>query len=120
MRAGLGPFPVAFCGLLASESAVLAAGWPGPELQTLRERLRRVLPQNGLPLAERYETTSCHMTAARLARPAARRQDFCALLDEQARTSFGGFAVDRLELVYHNWYDSRKKTLAAFPLHAAR
>lgn len=113
----LEPFSIQFKGLVFSDGAVMVKGFDDGGLEILRAALRSALRAEGLSLEERYETTSCHITAVRfpekLHAPAAllKRLERCDAMD------FGSCAVTGFELTYHNWYDSRKECIfgVSFP-----
>lgn len=111
------PFAVEFDGMTASDSVVMVKGFYSGGLAQVRELVRRALARQELPLEERYETVSAHISAARFP---VRLRAPAALLHFVARpVYFGQTDVDTLELVFHNWYDSQKSVLARFPLGGA-
>lgn len=114
------PIPVRFAGVTASGSALLVKGYPGPQLEALRQRVRAALRAQSLPLEERYETRSCHITAARFPCPIADPAALVRRLDEMSALPFGECTMSKLELTYHNWYDSTKTCLAVIPLLGER
>lgn len=109
---GICPFDVRFCGMVASDGAVLVKGYYDPVFEILRQKLRAVLRERDLPLDERYETFSCHVTIMRF--PCKIESPFALseALSNFANSDFGRFSVDSIQLVYHNWYDSRKEILS--------
>ena len=108
------PFCITFAGMTASESALLVRGYPDPALQRLRQSLRCELTAAGIPARERYETRSAHLTAARVAAPL---RDPRALLEFlRCAPQFGTVRADTVELVFHNWYDSKKERAVRIPL----
>ena len=58
-------FSIQFRGLTLSDGAIMVKGYDDGGLEALRSSLRPALRAAGLPLEERYETFSCHITAAR-------------------------------------------------------
>lgn len=109
-------FQVAFRGMIAAENAVLAKGYYDRTLERIRERIRSALRAEGLPLEERYETRSCHVTVARFPSRIQSPKNVLRVLSSQEETVFGSFTVESLELVYHNWYDSKKEIFSEIPL----
>lgn len=109
---GIGPFDVRFCGIVASDSAVLVKGYYDPAFEVLRQNLRAILRQSDLPLDERYETFSCHVTIVRFPCKIKSPFAFSDVISNLANSDFGKFTVDSIQLVYHNWYDSRKEILS--------
>ena len=110
------PFSISFRGMIPSESAILVKGYYDDTLMRIRQEVRRALRDEGLPLQERYETISCHVTIARFAGPLRDRIGLLRVLQENAEHVVGDFSVRDLELVCHNWYDSQKTVLRAYRL----
>ena len=111
---GARPFAVTFDGMTASSSVLMVKGFYADGLAQVRAAVREDLARCGLAPEERYQTASAHISAARVTD---RLRAPEALLDFLARPAyFGETDVDALELVFHNWYDSRKTVLARFPL----
>lgn len=106
------PFEVRFCGMVASDSAVLVKGYYDPAFEVLRQKLRTILRENNLPLDERYETFSCHVTIVRFPCKIVFPMVFTDVISNLANSNFGKFTVDSIQLVYHNWYDSHKEILS--------
>ena len=108
------PFKILFDGLTASDNAILVRGYYDDQLITFRQKLREMFNQRGLSLEERYKTISSHVTIARL------RSKFHnpeRLLDylEKPRL-LGTMTVDRMEISFHNWYDTQKEVLSIVKL----
>jgi 2'-5' RNA ligase len=109
---GICPFDVRFCGMVASDGAVLVKGYYEPGLEALRQNLRTILRESGLSLDERYETFSCHVTIVRFPHKIESPFAFSDEISNLSNCDFGKFTVDSLQLVYHNWYDSHKEILS--------
>lgn len=114
--ARLEPFSVQLKGLVFSDGAVMVKGFDDGGLEALRAALRPALRAAGLPLEERYETTSCHITAVRFPEKLRDPAGLLAWLEQYADTDLGSFEVTGAELTYHNWYDSRKECISAIHL----
>lgn len=99
---GIYPFGVKFCGMVASDGAVL------------RQKLRTILRERDLPLDERYETFSCHITIVRFPCKIESPSAFSDVISNHI--NFGRFTVDSVQLVYHNWYDSNKEVMSEISL----
>ncbi|EEW52967.1 2'-5' RNA ligase family protein [Limosilactobacillus antri] len=106
-------------GLIVSPGAVLVTGDYGPELTTLRQRLRTELPDLGLPVAERYPTISGHVTVARFAQPLVDPARFLAAIRENAATGYGSFTMHSLDLVVHDWYNHQVEWCSRLPFAEA-
>ena len=88
----------------------MAKGYYEDGMRQLRAAIRKAVREAGLPLEERYETFSCHVTTVRFP------EKIFAFLEEESRVPFGKFQVDEIELVYHDWYDAKKKILGRISL----
>lgn len=110
------PFSICFKGLTASDGAILVKGYDDGGLETLRAALRPALKAAGLPLEERYETTSCHITVARFPQKIHDPTGLLNRINQLSEFYLRVFKVTEAELTYHNWYDSKKECLAAFSL----
>ena len=112
----LPPFSIRFKGLTVSDGAILVKGYDDGGLEALRAALRPSLKASGLPLEERYETTSCHVTAARFPQKLHDPDRLLTRLGSLSELYLRMLKVTEVELTYHNWYDSKKECLAAFSL----
>jgi 2'-5' RNA ligase len=113
---GIHPFGVSFCGMVASDGAVLVKGYYDPAFEVLRQKLRTILRKLDLPLDERYETFSCHITVVRFPCKIESPSVFSDVIKNLSDINFGRFTVDSVQLVYHNWYDSNKEVLSEISL----
>ena len=112
----LPPFSICLKGLTASDGAILVKGYDDGGLEVLRTALRPALKAAGLPLEEHYETTSCHVTAARFPQKIHDPAGLLARIEQLSECYLRTFKVTEVELTYHNWYDSHKECLSAIPL----
>lgn len=112
----LSPFSIRFKGLTVSDGAILVKGYDDGGLESLRTALRPALKAAGLPLEERYETASCHVTAARFPQKIHDPAGLLSKLESLSELYLRVFKITEVELTYHNWYDSKKECLAAFSL----
>lgn len=108
------PFEITFKGISASDNAVMICGYYDDALERLRQSLRKELNQRGLPLDERYETFSSHVTFARLCSKYTDPVKFLSLISEPV--SFGSMTVSSLEICFHSWCDARKTVIEEIPL----
>ena len=114
--ADIEPFSISLEGLTASREAVMAKGYYEDGMRQLRAAIRKAVRETGLPLEERYETFSCHVTTVRFPKKISNPEKFFDFLEEESREPFGKFRVDEIELVYHDWYDAKKKILGRISL----
>lgn len=114
--ADIGPFSISLEGLTASREAVMAKGYYEEGMQKLRAAIRNAVRGAGLPLEERYETFSCHVSAVRFPSRISNPEKFFDFLKEESEVPFGTFCVGEIEMVYHDWYDSKKRILGRIRL----
>jgi 2'-5' RNA ligase len=101
------PFSIRVRGVTLTPRAVLAQGFPlDGTLAAIRERLRAALGARGLgdALDRRYRLVTAHMTLIRFAEPLRGATRFVAALARERAREFGTTSVDRLELVFGDWY----------------
>lgn len=108
------PFDIMLQGTTLSDNAVLINGYYEEGLEKMRQILRKNLRENSLELEERYETFSSHVSVARIKSNLKKPDAFVekALTDEK----FGKIHVNEVEIVFHNWYDSKKQVLTQIKL----
>ncbi|MBW7573638.1 2'-5' RNA ligase family protein [Caproiciproducens faecalis] len=112
-------FSIFLKGIIPSPNAILVKGYYQKTLAQIRQSIRKELHSERLPLDERYETISSHITISRFSDKLQNRTELLRVLSEYAEYDFGEFEVKRLQLAYHNWYDSKKTILAEYPLSGA-
>ncbi len=100
------PFDLTLRGVVGSAGALLIAGYDGDALVRLRERIRILMAERGLPNDERYESRSAHVTFLRFARQLAEPARFVETMDRHRETPLGTVRVERMELVEHDWYNA--------------
>ena len=108
------PFDIMLQGTTLSDNAVLINGYYEEELEKMRQLLRKNLWESHLELEERYETFSSHVSVARIKSCLSNPNEFV----ESTITDviFGKIHVDEMEMVFHDWYDSKKQVVAQIKL----
>ncbi len=101
-------------GLIVSPGAVLVKGYYSLSLGNLRNQLRQQIPLANLPLMERYQTVSGHMTIARFPTEVQHRASLLKYAEQNSSLQFGTFEVDQVDLVIHDWYHRRVQSVATF------
>ena len=109
------PFSVEFEGMTSSDNAAMVKGFYEADLENFRIMIRHAFAEKSLPLEERYQTISSHITLVRIPVSLQNPKAFVDYIMEPV--SFGTMKIDSLELIFHNWYDSKKTILAKFSLH---
>lgn len=118
------PFTVHFQGVSASPGSVMIRGYPADDaLENMRDALRAAFARNGLgsQLDRRYKITAAHMTVMRFGRPEADWKRLAAWLVENRSADYGGMEVNRIQLVWGDWYASADivRTLKEYQLGLA-
>lgn len=83
-------------------------------MELLRQRLRQSILDNNMNLDERYPTISSHITIVRFKNKLQERKGLIEILKEYENYDFGTLKVSEIELIYHNWYDSKKEVLEKY------
>ncbi len=105
-------FEIKFCGVTASSDSVLIQGFPADDgLQAIRSKLRNAFARTDFAdmLDRRYKVTAAHMTLMRFCRPIPESNRLVAFLKENRQTNFGECGIDKLELIFGDWYASADK-----------
>lgn len=105
----INPFDFVFDGLTMSDNAVMIRGYYEYPLEHFRQQLRSELKKRALPLEERYQTFSGHITIARIPDRLTHPEQFFDYI--QNGKFLGRMQALIMRLVFHNWYDSKKKEL---------
>lgn len=108
-----GPLKIRYSGVTASPSCILVQGFPDNEqLHLLRNKLRSSFKKANLytTIDLRYEIATAHTTVVRLRAPLRNRDKFIEVLSRYRKTDFGILEVNRLDLVFNNWYQDLSVT----------
>lgn len=110
-------FEINFDGIVASDGAIMVKGYYQKQMECIRQRLRREIIEHNLKIDERYTTRSCHITIARFSRNIQQRDELIKFIEDYKRYPFGKIKVSEIELIYHNWYDSKKEILHRYRIN---
>ena len=115
------PFMIDVRGVTLTPGAVLAQGFPRDDpLAILHDKLRAALAARGLGdgLDQRYRLVTAHMTLVRFATPLREPRRFVAALAGARQSDFGSTMVERLELVFGDWFHTaaHEQLIAQFQL----
>lgn len=113
----ISPFGITFNGATMSDNAVLIKGYYEYALEKFRQLLRQAMKTYNLSLEERYETFSSHITVVRIPEHLTNPDKFLACIAD--KRPFGEMQVTSFELVFHNWYGSKKQPVATIDIGAA-
>ncbi|MEN2413544.1 2'-5' RNA ligase family protein [Flavobacterium mesophilum] len=102
-----------FKGITASPSAIMIQGFPTDEtLNNFRNKLRENFKNSDLQqsIDSRYTISTAHSTVMRFQEPLKNPKKLIEITDKFRDFDFGEFAVENLELVYNDWYQTEKNT----------
>jgi 2'-5' RNA ligase len=103
-----------FKGVTASPSAIMIQGFPTDEsLNNLRDKLRENFKKSTLEqsIDSRYAIATAHSTALRFQKKLENPDTLMAVVEKFRDFDFGEFTVDKLELVYNDWYQRKSNTI---------
>ncbi|MEI6896491.1 MAG: hypothetical protein V5786_03190 [Psychromonas sp.] len=109
----IGPLKIRYLGITASPSCILIQGFPDNEqLNLLREKLRLNVNKANLytTIDLRNERSTAHATVVRFRSPLRNRDEFIKVLSKYRTSDFGTLEVDRIDLVFNNWYQNLSVT----------
>ena len=102
-------FRIQFRGITASAGSVMIRGFPdGDGLGKIREELREGFARQGLGdlLDRRYKISTAHITVMRFRAPGMDWSRLGPVLERGREMDFGETTVDRLQLIWGDWYAS--------------
>ncbi len=110
------PFEIEFRGIILSNGAIIIKGYYQEGLHELRDNIRRFATQYGFKPKERYQSISAHVTFGRFVSKLENRNKFLKKIETYQDFKIGAVQVEQMELVIHDWYNSRKNVLQKFHL----
>jgi hypothetical protein len=110
----LGKIKIEFRGITASASALMIQGFPADEsLNNLRNKLRDNFKRSTLQqsIDSRYVIATAHSTVMRFQQKLQNPEKLIGVAEKFRDYNFGEFTVDKVELVYNDWYQREKNTV---------
>jgi len=110
----LGEIKIEFRGVTASPSALMIQGFPADEsLNNLRNKLRENFKKSTLQqsIDSRYAISTAHSTVMRFQEKLQNPEKLIAVAEKFRDYNFGEFTVDKVELVYNDWYQRENNTI---------
>lgn len=102
---------IQFKGLTASPSCLLIQGFMKNEsLNNLRNTLREKFKNSTLQqsIDKRYAIQTAHSTVVRFREKFTNKSEFLNIMEKYKSHDFGTFKVNKIELVYNDWYQRAK------------
>lgn len=119
--ANIDRFRLTFSGVTASPATVMVQGFDkSGQLGRLREGLREKFKNSPIEhsIDKRYKIDTAHLSVIRFGGPLHQSGEFVRLLEKYRNRDFGSCQVDRVELVFNDWYQRKHlvRQLAVFQL----
>jgi 2'-5' RNA ligase len=113
-------FMFKFKGITASTSTIMIQGFYGEILNTLRNNLRVNFQKSNLEqtIDKRYSIKTGHSTVVRFQNKLKHENNYLNVLEKYKDFDFGKFDVNRVELVFNDWYQRKEhvRTLSYFDI----
>ena len=110
----LGEIKIEFRGVTASPSALMIQGFPADEsLNNLRNKLRDNFKKSPLQqsIDSRYAIATAHSTVMRFQEKLQNPEKLIEITQRFRDYDFGEFTVDKVELVFNDWYQRESNTI---------
>jgi len=103
-------FKIQFKGLTASPSCILIQGFLTDTLNEIRDDLRAGFKNSVLQqsIDKRYAIQTAHSTVIRFRSELENKDVFVKLIEKYRGFDFGTFEVNKIELVYNDWYQRER------------
>ncbi|WP_109436551.1 mutarotase [Aquimarina sp. AU119] len=104
---------ITFKGITASSSCIMLKGFTkNNSLDTTRMNLRSNFKKTTLEhsIDTRYKIRTAHATIVRFKSEITDPKEFIKVLQKYRDVDFGSFEIDTYELVYNDWYQTKKST----------
>jgi len=101
-------------GVTFSPSAIMIQGFPSDDsLNILRDKLRDNFKTSSLKqsIDSRYSITTAHSTVMRFQQKLENPKKLIEVIDKFRNHNFGKFTVEKIELVYNDWYQRERNTI---------
>lgn len=108
------PFHITYAGLTASAGGIMVQGMPHDQsLEELREATRNFFRHSTLQhsIDQRYSIQTAHSTVIRFKTALANPAALLEKIEKYQRYFIGSFEVNRVELVFNDWYQRARNTV---------
>ena len=101
-------------GVALSPSAIMIQGFPSDNsLDILRDKLRENFTNSSLhhSIDSRYSIATAHSTVMRFQKKLQNPKKLIEVIEKFRNHNFGRFTVEKIELVYNDWYQREENTI---------
>ncbi|CAN5787333.1 hypothetical protein BH10BAC2_BH10BAC2_49200 [soil metagenome] len=113
-------FPIRFEGITASPACIMIQGFPGNEIELLRENLRENFKHTNLETSidKRYQIHTAHSTVVRFKKALNHPVAFIEKIKKYRNYYFGVTEIQEVKFVFNDWYQRHlsEHILAKFEL----
>lgn len=109
-------FKISCKGLMLTDKAILVKGFPEKTMNEIRNNIRKKLDENNINHTEIYKDDICHLSLVRFKSKIANREKLVEFINDNYNYDFGLFDVSEIELLCHNWYDTKRDVFEKFKL----
>lgn len=113
-------FPIRFEGITASPACIMIQGFPGIEIEIIRDNLRENFKHTNLETSidKRYQIHTAHATVVRFKKALKHPAEFIQRIKKYRDYYFGTTEIQELEFVFNDWYQRHlsEHVLAKFGL----
>lgn len=105
---------IEYHGVTLSPSAIMVQGFPSDDsLNIFRDKLRENFKNSSLQqsMDSRYTITAAHSTVMRFQNKLQNPKKLIEVVEKFRNYNFGKFTVDKIELVFNDWYQREKNTV---------
>ena len=105
---------IEYRGVTLSPSAIMVQGFPSDNsLNLFRDKLRENFKNSSLPqsMDSRYTITAAHSTVMRFQNKLQNPKKLIEVVEKFRNHNFGKFTVEKIELVFNDWYQREKNTV---------
>ncbi len=109
-------FKITCKGLMFTKNTILVKGYPEETMNEIRNNIRETLYKNNINHTEKYKNDICHLSLARFKEKIANREKLIQFVNENYNYDFGSFDISEVELICHDWYDTKRDIFEKYKL----
>lgn len=109
-------FKISCNGLMLTDKGVLVKGFPDATMNEIRNKIRKILDEKNINHTEIYKDDICHLSLVRFKNKIENRKKLVEFINNNYNYDFGFFDVTEIELLYHDWYDTKRDVFEKFKL----
>ena len=91
--------------------AILVKGYPEKIIYDILTTLNKALANNNISRMNLYKDIIFHSSLVRFKTKISNRDKLIKFISDNYYYDFGTFDVSEIELIYHDWYDTKREVL---------